>query len=103
MFIAQSGKVVESLPVPRIKLCQVVLAKPVPGAANAGVSERLFKVRWSNVAISLMDHGVIVAPSIVPEPIVMIENRNAFGEHLVANLLQIVCESRPNAAGYEAR
>ena len=71
--------------------------------AHAGVSERLFKVRWSNVAISLMDHGVIVAPSIVPKSIVMIENRNAFGEHLVATLLQIIRESRPDAAGYEAR
>ena len=93
----------QPLPIPRIEFCKVVLAESVPRRARPGAGEWLLVEWWSDVAIRLPHHRVVIAAAVVPQAVVMIESCDAVCLHAVCELLEIIGESRANAARHEAR
>ena len=97
----------EPVPIPGIKLREVVLAQAVPSGAVrrrvAGAGKRLLVKRRGDVAILLLAHGVIIAAAVVPQAVVMVVRHLATSLHVVSHLLEIIREPGADAAWHKPR
>src|SRR5699024_2462305 len=69
-------KMVETVPVPVIVLCQIILTKSIPGRTLSAPGKRLFVKRGPYISIHALHTLMIVAPSVVPKSIIMIHGCN---------------------------
>ena len=99
----RSANCLQPREVPRVEFRQVVLAQAVPRLPLPAPRPRLLVERRPHVAVDAADHLVVVAPAVVPQPPVVIENGEALRLHFVRELIEVVGEPRPDAARHEPR
>src|SRR6185295_3215647 len=89
--------------IPWIEFREIVFAQAKPRLALSAAGERLLIEWWDNIAVDAADALVVIAATVIPEAVVVIERSLAAGDEFVCDFVKIVREARANPSRNKTR
>jgi len=102
-LLANPSELTEPRPIPRIEFRQVIFAQPLPRRPLTRTREWLLIKRRQHVPIDAANTLVVIPPTVVPQPIIMIERRISLCHQPVRHPIQIIREPRANPPRHKTR
>jgi len=101
--VADVSEVSQPAPIPGIVPGQIVSAQTVPSGALTAAREGQLIKRWPDIAVGAASALVVIAPTVIPESIIVIKGGNAPGREGPGQLIQVIGSARSDATRHKPR
>ncbi len=91
------AELAQTVPVPRVVFGKIVLAEPIEGMAFAAARPRHLEERTPDIRRVARPGRMLVAPAVVPKSRSRHKEGSVLGEHVAAELIEILGEASPHA------